>query len=86
LQQNVGFSARLEDKEFFCNLQKYMTSSAPKDLCSIYLTCRENYPNMLNQVVEWMTSKMNKETSAEWLAALEEHGIANRKVWETLGS
>jgi predicted nuclease with TOPRIM domain len=33
-----------------------------------------------------MTSKMKKETSSAWLAALDEHGIVDQKLWETLGS
>jgi hypothetical protein len=79
-------SAHLEDKEFLSELQKCMQSSTPNELCSIYLTCCEKNPNMLTQVVEWITSKMNKDTSSGWLFALDEHGIDNQNLWETLGS
>lgn len=79
-------SAHLEDGDFLNKLQKSMSTSDPNNLCSIYLSCREKNPNMLKHVVQWMSAKMNKETSSAWLAALDEHEIDDQTLWEKLGS
>jgi hypothetical protein len=80
------FDANLEDKEFWNKIQECMKTSAPRDLCSMYLKCREKNQTLIEQVLDWTGSQMNKETSSAWLSTLDEHGIDDQTLWEKLGS